>query len=105
MDHVEKKESGNGKSENKTIKELVVESTIKEIFSRIGRQYGIIHTAPVIINGDKGFLIWDYILINELIFVNSENDKITSLYKSLSDKKMEDRFNEFVRNYGGKENE
>ncbi|BCG59717.1 hypothetical protein [Paenibacillus sp. URB8-2] len=85
----------------KSTKEIIVGDTIKAIFDRLGRQHGIIHkSAPVIINGDKGFLIWDYILYNELTFVNGTTDKIITLFKSLSDKKMEEKFNEYIEKYG-----
>ena len=77
------------------------ETLVKEAIKLSSRTYGIIHkSTPAIMNGDKGFLIWDCIIYNELTFLNSETGEIVSLYHSFSDKKMESRFNEFARKYG-----
>ena len=77
------------------------ETLVKEAIKLSSRTYGIIHkSTPAIMNGDKGFLIWDCIIYNELTFLNSETGEIAPLYHSFSDKKMESRFNEFARKYG-----
>jgi len=74
---------------------------LKEAIKISSRTYGVVHkSTPAVMNGDKGFLIWDYIVWNELTFLNSETGAITSLYHSISDRKMEERFNEFARKYG-----
>lgn len=69
------------------------EMTVHEALKLASRMYGQIHlSAPVVMNGEEGFLIWDYILCNELTFLDTENGKVTSLYQSLSDTKMEAKF-------------
>ena len=78
----------------------LIEDLVKDAIKKASRTYGIVHkSTPAVMNGDKGFLIWDYILYNELTFLNSETGDITSLYHSFSDGKMEDRFNEFAKKY------
>lgn len=43
---------------------------------------------PAEINGAKGFLIWDYIIYNEITFKDM-NDNIYSLFSSVSDDETE----------------
>ena len=74
---------------------------LNEAIKIASRTYGVVHkSTPAVMNGYKGFLIWDYIIYNELTFLNSENGDITSLFHSFSDDKMNERFNEFARKYG-----
>lgn len=74
---------------------------LSEAIRLASRTYGAVHKAvPVVINEEKGFLIWDYILFNELTFLNSETRELTSLFTSFSDEEMEKRFNEFAIKYG-----
>jgi hypothetical protein len=54
-----------------------------------GGYYGAAHkSTPVTMNGEKGFLIWDYIVFNELTFLNHNTGKIVSLYTSFSDESV-----------------
>lgn len=77
-----------------------IKETVFEILDRAERTYGVIHDSiPAEINGEKGFLIWDYILYNELTFLN-QGGKITSLYTSISDDKMKAKFDEYKEKYG-----
>lgn len=79
----------------------LLDDLVKEAIKKASRTYGIVYkSTPAVMNRYKGFLIWDYILYNELTFLNSETGDITSLYHSFSDRKMEERFNEFARKYG-----
>lgn len=74
---------------------------LSEAIRLASRTYGAVHKAvPAVISEEKGFLIWDYILFNELTFLNSETKEITSLFTSFSDEEMENRFNEFAMKYG-----
>ncbi len=74
---------------------------LKEVLKIASRTYGFIHkSTPAIINDETGFLIWDYIIYNELTFLNSQTGKIISLYTSLLDEKMEKKYNEFAEKYG-----
>lgn len=64
-------------------------------------KYGIIHKQAFIkYHGKEGRLVWDYLLVNELTFEDSETGEQFSLGKSLSDKKTEEMFNELVKHYG-----
>lgn len=74
----------------------IVESAVKAI----GKTYGVIHKkTEAEINGKKGFLIWDYIIFNEITF-KSEDGEIESFYLSRSDEKTEKVWNDLVRKYG-----
>lgn len=77
----------------------LLQAIIPEV-KNITRMYGFIHRqAPAEINGVKGFLIWDYIIYNEITFKDI-NDNIYSLFNSVSDDKTEKQWNEFVKKFG-----
>lgn len=77
------------------------ETLVAEAIKITRRTYGVIHQSiPAVMNGHKGFLIWDYILYNELTFLNAENGEIKSLYHSFSNRKMEEKYNEFKVRFG-----
>ena len=79
----------------------IYEVLLRESIQIAKRTYGVVHkSTPAIINEEQGFLIWDYIIYNELTFLNSNTGEITSLFHSLSDSKMEERYNEFAMKYG-----
>ena len=64
-------------------------------------EYGFIERQAFIkYRGKEGRLVWDYILLNELTFEDSETGEQYSLGKSASDKKTEKIFNELVEKYG-----
>ena len=66
----------------------------------IERTYGIVHrNTTAEINGKKGFLIWDYIVWNEITF-KDEDGNITSFFTSISDKETEKVWDELVKKYG-----
>ena len=63
--------------------------------------YGPIHKRTTAeINGKKGFLIWDYMLANEITFQRDEDGKIISFGISFSDEETEKKWNELVEKYG-----
>ena len=71
---------------------------IEKILKYVSKQFGAIHrTEAITINGDKGFLIWDYILFNEITFVISSTNQYISMFTSISDSKTEEWFNEILR--------
>lgn len=73
----------------------------KEILDRAERAYGAVHkSTPATMNDEQGFLIWDYIIFNELTFLNHNTGKIVSLFTSFSDSEMETKYNEFASKYG-----
>lgn len=86
---------------SKQEKKEMIELLFNEVLRNSTRTYGKIHKfTPAVMNGRKGFLIWDYILYNELTFLNQDTDKFISIFHSFSDEEMEERFNEFAKKYG-----
>lgn len=77
---------------------------LKEVISEVVKlrkgPYGIIHKGePVMINGVSGFLIWDYIIWNEITFEDRDGNQY-SLFNSISDNATEKRWNELVERFG-----
>lgn len=73
----------------------------KGFWDAISKKFGVIvNTQPVTMNGEKGFLVWDYIIYNEITFVNSITKDYTSMFTSISDKKTKAKFEELVSKYG-----
>ena len=71
-----------------------------EAAREIKKIYGLIHKrATAEINGKKGFLIWDFIIYNEITF-QDEDEKIISFFSSMSDEDTETVWNELVKKYG-----
>lgn len=74
---------------------------IGKIANAVKDNYGIVHKQAFInYRGKKGRLVWDYILVNELTFEDSETGEKYSLGMSASDKKTEEIFNEIVERFG-----
>ena len=74
---------------------------IGEVGSPLKGMYGIIHKQAFInYRGKPGRLVWDYILLNELTFEDSETGEKYSLGMSASDEKIEGIFNDLVERYG-----
>lgn len=66
-----------------------------------GQGFGIIHKQEeIVMNGEKGLLIWDYAFINEITFYNPKTKESKSLLKGASDKRTEEEFNKYVSLYG-----
>ena len=75
---------------------------IEAIMSRIGRAMGVVHKAePATINGQPGYLVWDYVIYNEITFLpqDPKHDAV-SLLTSMSDDVTSKRFDELVAKYG-----
>ena len=53
------------------------------------------------INGIRGFLVWDFIVYNEITFDDAEGN-IMSFFTSMSDDETEAEWNRLVRKYGVK---
>lgn len=65
------------------------------------KPFGIVHrTAPINYGGKVGLLVWDYVIWNELTFLDYEDKSKQSLFNSISDNETEARFNEIVSRYG-----
>ncbi len=71
------------------------------LIKKVKRTFGAVHKAtPAVMNGNTGFLIWDYIVFNEITFLNDQTGTITSLFTSFSDEETDNRFDEFKSKYG-----
>ena len=87
------------------IGQLPIGEWIEHVEKVVGRKYGFIHRSTTAeIHGVKGFLIWDYIIYNEITFKNMAGDIVISLYSGFSDRETETRWNELVKEYGCKNN-
>lgn len=65
------------------------------------KPYGIVHeSAFVDIEGQKGRIVWDYIIWNELTFEVTETGKKLSLLSGRSDAETKEKFDELVSKYG-----
>lgn len=65
------------------------------------KPFGVVHkTAPINYGGEPGILVWDYIVWNELTFVDHRTKSKQSLFNSFSDDATEEKFNEIVAIYG-----
>lgn len=81
----------------------VVAKVVAEILKWIAdkKPFGIVHkTAPVNYGGKVGLLVWDYIVWNELTFVDGETKEKQSLFNSISDDKTNAEFDRIVSRYG-----
>lgn len=66
----------------------------------ISKTHGFIHKrAEAEINGIKGFLVWDFVIYNEITFDDTEGN-IISFFTSVSDGKTEAEWNRLVKKYG-----
>ena len=79
----------------------IEEKLFEEALKIASRTYGTIYKAtPASMSNNKGYLIWDFLIYNELTFLNAETGKILSLYHSVLDEKMEIMYYEFAEKYG-----
>lgn len=85
--------------EAKEILKLLM-GALPEIVQILSKTYGVIYKqTPAEINGVKGFLIWDYILFNEITFKDMD-ENIYSLFKSTDDSETEKKWDELEKKYG-----
>ena len=86
------------KLDKETIK--MIGKGAKDLIEGAKTTYGLIHKrTEAEVNGKKGFLIWDYILFNEITF-QAEDGSILSFFNSISDKDTEEEWNKLVEKYG-----
>jgi len=77
-----------------------VDTTDTEGSKFVGLGFGFIHkTCDVVMDGNKGILVWDYVVYNEISFVNEKTKNIKSLFKSISDSKTEKEFERLKKRY------
>lgn len=85
-----------GKSVLELLREVIIE--VKEIFRT--PIHGIVHKSTTAeINGVKGFLVWDFIIYNEITFDDMDG-RCYSFFNSVFDEETELKWNELVAKYG-----
>lgn len=85
----------------KMLKTMIDTTIVENLIQKVEKTYGAVHKGvPAIMNGRTGFLIWDYIIFNELTFIDDESGNITSLFTTFSDVEMDERFAECKVEYG-----
>ncbi len=84
-------------------KAMAVLAVIQELIptaKAISKTHGFIHKrTEAEINGIKGFLVWDFIVYNEITFDDAEGN-IMSFFTSISDAETEAEWNRLVKKYG-----
>lgn len=66
----------------------------------VQKQHGLIHKRTAAeVYGKKGFLVWDYIVFNEITFDDMDGNML-SFFTSPSDEETERVWNELVNKYG-----
>ena len=79
---------------------ILLKDVIGPVVKEVSRMHGIVHKrTDVEINGVKGFLVWDFIVYNEITF-DDMNGKIYSFFNSFSDEDTEAEWNRLVEKYG-----
>ena len=77
----------------------IIQQLIPEA-KKISKAHGFVHKrTEAEINGIRGFLVWDFIVYNEITFDDAEGN-IMSFFTSTSDDKTEVEWNRLVRKYG-----
>ena len=77
----------------------IIQQLIPEA-KKISKAHGFVHKrAEAEINGIRGFLVWDFIVYNEITFDDTEGN-IMSFFTSMSDDETEAEWNRLVRKYG-----
>ena len=77
----------------------IIQQLIPEA-KKISKAHGFVHKrAEAEINGIRGFLVWDFIVYNEITFDDTEGN-IMSFFTSTSDDKTEVEWNRLVGKYG-----
>ena len=78
----------------------LVGKTVEKAGEKIKSSYGFIHKrTEAVVNGKKGFLIWDYILYNEISF-QDEDGNIIPFYHSVDDALTEVEWYKLEEKYG-----
>lgn len=77
----------------------IIQQLIPEA-KKIVKMHGLIHKrVEAEINGIRGFLVWDFVIYNEITFDDLEGN-IISFFTSISDDETEAEWNQLVKKYG-----
>lgn len=89
--------------DNNSLDPKMIAKIATELLSWIAdkKPFGIVHdTAPINYGGEIGLLVWDYVIWNELTFLDHATKSKQSLFNSISDKETKKKFDEIVARYG-----
>ena len=79
---------------------LAAAPELGKIWERVSKIHGFIHKkTEAAINGIRGFLVWDFVVYNEITFDDAEGN-IMPFFTSISDDKTEAEWNRLVKKYG-----
>lgn len=79
---------------------LLLKDVVGPVVKEVSRMHGIVYKRTDIeINGVKGFLVWDFIVYNEITF-DDMNGKVYSFFSSFSDEDTEAEWNKLIAKYG-----
>ena len=79
---------------------LAIIQQLIPVAKKVSKVHGFVHKrTEVEINGKRGFLVWDFIVYNEITFDDAEGN-IISFFTSMSDDETEAEWNQLVRKYG-----
>lgn len=81
---------------------IILEATknIVELVKELRPTFGFIHrTEPIKYGEELGFLVWDYILYNEITFISIDKKIVQRLFTSTSNKETEEKFNKLVKQF------
>ena len=87
------------------MKEELIQALLIEVIPTVVKRlekpiHGIVHKREQVeINGVTGFLVWDYIVWNEITFETMDG-KYYSFFNSVSDQETEEKWNELVGKFG-----
>lgn len=79
---------------------LKTTKNIVELVKTLCPTFGFIHrTEPIKYGEELGFLVWDYVLYNEITFISIDKKIVQRLFNSTSDKETEEEFNKLVKQF------
>lgn len=79
---------------------LAIVQQVMPVAKLVSKNHGIVHKrAEAEINGIRGFLVWDFVVWNEITFDDMEGH-IMSFFNSISDDETEAEWNQLVKKYG-----
>lgn len=77
----------------------IIQQLIPEA-KKISKIHGFVHKrVEAKINGIQGFLVWDFVVYNEITFDDVDGN-IMSFFTSISDDETEAEWNRLVKKYG-----
>lgn len=85
---------------------IKVAGSLFKVIKGLKPSFGIIHKAEVIEKDGrvKGYLVWNYLLFNEICYIEVDGNNLQKLFASTCDRESEERFQILCHQYGIKKN-